>query len=140
MVDVPVLVREHLLTQAAVTALLGTNANSSIYAAPDMPQTFDAAKGPAIQIIRAGGLTHPEILELVEARIQLRVWADQQKYQLVSDVYGAVHDALHGLNGISLTDGTILSATEVTGPQEMTDPDTSWVTINSFYQVMARPN
>lgn len=140
MVDVAILIREHLLTQAAVTALLGTNANSSIYAAPDMPEHFDAEQGPAIQIIRAGGLTHPEILELVDARIQLRVWADQQKYQLVSDVYGAVHDALHGLNEATLTDGTILSALEITGPQEMTDPDTSWVTINSFYQVMARPN
>jgi hypothetical protein len=87
-----------------------------------------------------GGHSHPEIPELVEPIIHIRVWADQQKYKLASDVYGAVHDALHGVNEITLTRGTILSAIEAMGPTELTDPDSSWVMIDSSYQVMARPN
>lgn len=140
MVDAEDLIREHLLTQAGVVSLLGTNINGSIYAAPDLPEHYDAAKGPCIQLYRMGGHAHPEILELVEPIVHIRVWADQQKYALASRVYGAVHDALHGINEITLTDGTILSAVEAVGPTPATDPDTSWVMIDSSYQVMARPN
>jgi len=139
-VDVAVLVREHLLNQAAIVALLGTNLNGSIYAATDLPEHFDPKLGPVIQIFRSGGTSHTEITVLVTARVQIRVWADVEKYQLASDVYGAINDTLHGVTGITLADGVILSALEATGPQEMTDPDTGWVAVNSFYAVMARPN
>ena len=140
MVDVAVLIREHLLTQVTLVGLLGSNLNGSIYAACDLPAHFDPKLGPAIQIFRAGGLSDPEIISLVRARVQIRVWADQEKYQLAADVYGAINDALHGATGVTLPDGTILSALEATGPQEMTDPDTGWVSVNSFYAVIARPN
>jgi hypothetical protein len=134
------LIRQYLLTQSTVTNLLGTNKDGSIYAAPDLPEHYDAAKGPCIQLFRTGGMSHPEIPELVEPIVHIRVWADQQKYKLASDVYGAVHDVLHGVNEITLSSGTIISAIEATGPTELTDPDSSWVMVNSSYQVMARPN
>lgn len=140
MVDAALLVREHLLNQPAVVALLGTNLNGSIYAAADLPEHFDPKLGAAIQIFRSGGASHDEITVLVNARVQVRVWADVERYQLASDVYSAINDTLHGVTGVTLDDGTILSALEVTGPQEITDPDTGWATINSFYAVMARPN
>lgn len=140
MVDVANLVRAHLLNQTAVTSLLGTNLNGSIYAASDLPAGFDPKLGAAIQIVRSGGTSHGEITVLVTARVQVRVWADKKKYQLASNVYGAINDTLHGVTGVVLADGVILSALEATGPQEMTDPDTGWVAINSFYAVMARPN
>ena len=140
MVDVAVLLREHLLNQLAVTSLLGTNADGSIYALADLPEHFDPKLGPAIQIVRSGGTSHDEITPLVNARVQVKVWADVEKYQVASDVYGAINDTLHGVTGIALPDGVILSALESTGPQEMTDPDTGWSMINSFYAVMARPN
>jgi hypothetical protein len=140
MVNALVLIRQYLLTQATVTNLLGTNKDGSVYAAPDLPEHYDAAKGACVQLFRMGGTTHPEITELVEPIVHIRVWADQQKYKLASDVYGAVHDVLHGANEITLSSGTIISAIEATGPTELTDPDSSWVMINSSYQVMARPN
>jgi hypothetical protein len=140
LVDVAVLIREHLLNQAAVIGLLGTNLNGSIYCASDLPEHFDPKLGPAIQIVRSGGTSHDEITVLVNARVQVRVWADIEKYQLASDVYGAINDTLHGVTMVTLPDGVILSALESTGPQEMTDPDTGWVSVNSFYAVMARPN
>lgn len=138
MVDVNFLVRKFLLSQSSVTALLGTNLNNSIYSSSDLPEHFDPKLGPAIQIFRSGGSSHEEILPLINARIQVRTWADVGKKKLAATVYGSIFDVLHGATAV-FPEGTILSALEVTGPQEMTDPDTAWVAVNSFYTVMARP-
>ena len=141
MINVLVLIRQHLLNQSSVTSLLGTsNINGSIYATPDLPEHYDAAKGPCVQIFRTGGHSHVEIPDLIEPIVHIRVWADQEKYKLAADVYGAVHDVLHGANEVTLPSGTISYAYEAMGPTELTDPDSSWVMINSQYQVMARPN
>lgn len=140
MVDVNLLVRSFLLTQSPVISLLGTNQNGSIYCGFDLPEHFDPDLGPAIQIFRSGGQSHPEILPLVNARLEIKVWAAVERALLAAQVYGAMQDVLHGLTNKVLDDGEILSALEVTGPQEWTDPDSGWVTVNSFYAVMARPN
>jgi hypothetical protein len=139
MIDATVLLREYLLGQATVTALLGTNANNSIYCAYDLPEHFDPTLGPAIQIFRAGGHSHSEITVLVDARVQIRAWADVELYSTASDLYGAIHDVLHGLCGYTVVDGTIVRAQEASGPFEMTDPETGWVAMYAFYMVMARP-
>lgn len=140
MVDVPVILREYLLSQTSVTGLLGANTNGSIYAAADLPEHFNPALGAGIQIYRSGGLSNAEIPQLIRARIAIRVWADDEKYKQASDVYGSVFDVLQGATNLTLTKGTILSVEEVTGPAEMTDPDTNWVSVYGFYAVMARPN
>lgn len=140
MVDAALLVREYLLGQGAVTALLGTNANGSIYCASDLPEHFDPILGPAIQIFRAGGHSHDEITVLLDARVQIRVWADTEKYLQASQLYGAINDILHGACGLTVTDGTIIRALEADGPIEMTDPGTGWVAMYAFYTIMARPN
>jgi hypothetical protein len=139
-VDVAVLVREYLLGQTAVTSLLGTNKQRSIYAAYDLPEGFDPKLGPVIQLFRAGGKSHAEIDGLLYARLQVRTWADVEQYLVASNLYSALHDVLHGLTNTAVTDGTIKSALEVTGPQEMTDTETGWVSMYAFYAVMAAPN
>jgi hypothetical protein len=138
-VDAGVLVREYLLGQAEVTALFGTNANGSIYVAYDLPEHFSPTLGPAIQMFRAGGHSHPEIMSLLDARVQIRAWADVEEYTVASKLYSAIADVLHGLCGYTVADGTIVRAIEVDGPFEMTDPETGWVAMYAFYQVMARP-
>ena len=140
MVDANLLVREYLLGQTPVTALLGTNANSSIYCGYDLPEHFDPTLGPVIQIFRVGGTSHTEITVMVDARVNIRVWAAVEKGLLASKVYGAINDVLHGVCNFALADGTIVRALEVTAPQEMTDPETGWVAVYGFYAVMARPN
>src|SRR3954453_20281987 len=102
MIDIAVLIREYLLLQDPVISLLGTNLNSSIYAAVDLPEHFAPRLGAAIQLSRSGGIANPEITPLVTARLLLRIWADQDQYQRVSDVYGAVRDSLHGASNIKL--------------------------------------
>lgn len=140
MVDANLLLREYLLGQSEVTALLGTNINGSIYCGFDMPEHFDPALGPAIQLFRVGGRSHSEITVLADARIHIRVWAAVENAFLASKVYGAINDVLHGLCGYTVADGTIVRALEVTGPLEMTDPETGWVGVYAFYQVMVRPS
>ena len=135
MVDVNVLVGEYLASQSSVTSLLGTNLGGSIYYGYDLPEHFDPNLGPAIQLFRAGGSSHTEITVLVDARLQIRVWAAVEDAVLAAQLYGAIHDVLHGLTQTKLADGTIVRALEVTGPQEMT----GWVAVYAFYVVMARP-
>ena len=120
MVDANLLVREFLLSQSEVTALLGTNLNGSIYCGYDLPEHFDPTLGPAIQVYRIGGHTHTEIKALVDARMNVRVWAGPEQALLASEVYGAINDVLHGLCGAGVADGTIVRALEVVGPLEMT--------------------
>jgi hypothetical protein len=138
-VDASVIVRDYLLGCPGVTALLGTNANGSIYCAYDLPEHFDPKLGPAIQIFRAGGHSHDEITVLVDARLQIRAWADVERYSAAAALYGAINDVLHGVCGVATADGTIVRALEVDGPIEMTDPQTGWVSMYAFYTVMARP-
>ena len=92
MVDANLLVREFLLSQSEVTALLGTNLNGSIYCGYDLPEHFDPTLGPAIQVYRIGGHTHTEIKALVDARMNVRVWAGPEQALLASEVYGAIND------------------------------------------------
>jgi len=138
-IDACVLVREFLLGQSQVTTLLGTNPNGSIYCASDLPEGFDPKNGPAIQIFRVGGAAHGEITRLVDARLQVRAWADVEQYTLAATIYAAINDVLHGLCDFTLTDGTIVRAFEANAG-EMTDPDTGWVSSHAFYSILARPN
>ncbi len=140
MVDANVIVGEFLATQTPVTSLLGTNLGGSIYYGYSLPEHFDPTLGPVIQMFRVGGHSHPEIRVLVDARICIRVWAAVEDAEVAADLYSAIHDALHGLCDTTVTDGTIVRAKEVSGPLEMTDPDTGWVAEYAFYQVMLRPN
>jgi hypothetical protein len=139
LVDANLLIRDVLLAQTAVTSLLGTNQNGSIYCGYDLPEKFDPSLGPAIQVYRMGGKSHEEITSLVDPKLNVRVWADVGKALVASEVYGAVHDVLHGLCGAKVADGTILRSLEASGPFEMTDPETGWVAVYAFYQVMATP-
>ncbi len=140
MVDAAALAREFLLTLPTVTFLLGTNLNQSIYCSYDVPEHFNPKLGPIIQIFLSGGSSHPEILPLVNARVCLKVIADVERSTEAIAVYAAAQDGLHGTCNVALDEGYLMSALEITGPQEMTDPDTGWVAMQSFYAIKARPN
>jgi hypothetical protein len=139
-VDTGVLVRNWLLGQSVITSLLGTNAGSSVYAAPDLPKNFDPSLGPGIQVHVTGGPpAHPEILTIVDHRIQVRVWAGVDEYDAARNVYSLVRDLMHGACGVDLgANGFVIRCLEVTPGQDITDPDTGWATVLGFYQLMAR--
>jgi hypothetical protein len=136
-VDANLVIRQFLLSQASVTSLLGTNQNGSIYCGYDLPEHFDPTLGPVIQIFRVGGHSHDEIKPMLDARMCIKVWVSPENALEGSQVYGAINDVLHGLCGQSEAAGTIVRALEVTGPLEMTDPETGWIAVYAFYQVLA---
>lgn len=139
MVDANVIVGEYLSGQSGVTSLLGTNLGGSIYYGSSLPEHFDPALGPAIQLYRMGGRPHSEITVLVTARLCVRTWVAVEDAVLAAQLDGAIADVLHGLCGYTVTNGTIVTAQETSGPFEFTDPDTGWVGVYAFYQVMVRP-
>jgi hypothetical protein len=137
MVDVNALIRHLLLSSTAVTSLLGTNAGGSIYAGA-LPEHFDPALGPGIQLLAAGGSSHDEVDGLVDRRVQVRVWANVYQYELANQVFGAIHDSLHGQTNLSAGSfGKVVRALEASGPNHMDDPDTGWATVYGFFTVMA---
>lgn len=140
-VDANAVVGEYLATQTAVTSLLGTNQGGSIYYGSSLPEHFDPALGPAIQIYRMGGESHAEITPLSDVRVMVRVWTAPEDAGLAAQVYGAISDVLHGVCGASVSTGTIVCAQEGSGPFDMPpDPDTAWVAVYAIYKVTVRPN
>lgn len=142
MVNIGVLVREFLLAQSSVTDLFdgSTNPNGSIYAGSDLPEGFNPARGPGILLSLSGGVPPAEIPQIRIARLHVSACADQEEYAKASGLYAAINDVLHGATNVPLEEGYLLSAIEMQEPQEMSDPDTAWVYVYGFYQIMARPN
>lgn len=139
MIDTNIALRQWLLTFPAVTSLLGSNANNSIYAG-DLPEHYDPANGPAIQIFTSGGASDSEVTVLVRERKHVRVWAGTEQYDVARAVYGAIRDSIHGQSNIVLgapANGTIVTCNEVTSGQDVTDPDLGWATVVAFYEIRA---
>lgn len=138
MVDTNDIVRAWLLGVSSVTDLLGTNANESIYATPDLPEHFDPALGPVIQVFNAGGVPHGEIPPLVNDRKCLKVWGNFGKNKLVKSVFAACFDLMHGANMVTINGfGTITKCQFETMPQEITDPDTGWPFLQAYFNIEA---
>lgn len=138
MVDTNILLRDWLLSSTGITSLLGTNGNGSIYCG-DLPEHFDPLLGPGITIHSVGGVAHTEILSLVDERKQIRVWAGIEKYQLARQVYLAIKSLIHGQTSVDFgADGRVVRCIEAVPGQDVTDPDTGWATVLTFYQLMAR--
>lgn len=139
MVDPNALVVTWLRTIAAITALLpDRNGTKSIYAV-ELPPKFDPAAGPAITITANGGISNPEITTIIRPRIQIKIWGDVLAFEAVRAVYSAMYDVINGAGNITIPAvGVILSCCEVSLPQDLSDPDTDWATVVSFYELFAR--
>lgn len=138
MIDTILLMRQWLLTCSTLIALLSDrDGTKSIYCG-DLPEGVDPAQGPAIQLYIRGGTVHNDA-PIVTASIQIRVWAGKNQGLLARRVYGVLHDNIHGKNNIAVGSyGTVMACLcEVLG-QDVTDPDTSWATVASFYELQAR--
>lgn len=143
MVDARILVRMWLLAQSSITSALGlpnANPGSSIYAAPDLPKLFLPSVGPCVQIHSVGGPPpHPEILTVVDEKLQVRVWANKEQYTLARQVYAAVRDVMHGACSVDVNPhGFVIRCLEVMPGQDLSDPDDGYASVVGTYQLMAR--
>jgi hypothetical protein len=133
MVDPNLLVRQYLLQNSALLAMLG-----SYQVVGHLPEKFDPANGPIVVVNTEGGESHPEI-PIQTQRVKVRVWAGVNGFAVAREVYGVVHDWLHGQNDLDFGDlGTILASIETVTGQDITDPDTGWATVLAYYDVTVR--
>jgi hypothetical protein len=141
MVDTNILIRNWLLASTAITSLLGTNANSSVYCGPDLPEHFDPSLGPAIQIVGSGGIPQTDFQSFVDDIKTVKVWADVENYIEARAVYCAIQDLLNGATNQSFGMlGLVTRCMEVTAPQDSSDPDTGWACCHGRYQILASAN
>jgi hypothetical protein len=136
-VDHNLLIKELLDSTPAVTSLLG----SLGVRIGDVPEKFDPLNAPAtspcVTLCREGGDSF-ENAPIKTARMKIRVWAGKNQRLLANEVYGEICDALDGRNSVQLTGGFIIKCLESVGGQDLSDPDTGWATVLSYYEVTAR--
>lgn len=134
MIDPGKILRTWLLGSTGVTALLGTNADGSVYVG-DIPPKADPALGAFIQLMIDGGLPGSEIVVEADVRVMVKVWVQERKQQAAMRVYRAVYDVLHGQNMVDFgDDGRILVSQAVSFPQITADPDSGWVAAQGWFQ------
>ena len=125
MIDAGDAIRDHLVANAALYALVGVR----VYAERDVPPPGykPAASGPCVCVKVRGGLPHPSDA-LLEPSVQVKCYgADETE---ANQVYRALYGALH--NGGS---GVVRwGQCEVLG-QTLTERDTGWPFVLSFYKL-----
>ena len=137
MVDHNVLVLEQLNGYSPLTSILG----SFKAVAGQLPEKFDPetnpASSPIVVVCREGG-TPFENAPVKTARMKVDVWCGINQYLKANQVYAQVFAALNGITSIQLTDGFIIHSNEEVSGQDLTDPDTGWARVLSYYEVTAR--
>lgn len=142
MVDTNVLIRDWFLSKSAITNAIGTgNINGGIYVG-DLPESFDAALGPGITISTVSGPPqNPEIPTVVEERIQIRFWANEELWDVARQLYGLIFDLTVDSYMIDRGDKGFIIEFHITTPgQNVTDPDDGWATVLAFADITARSN
>lgn len=128
------LVRTYLLQDATLVSLLGGN---NIYGSK-LPEKYDPGVHPAVVLCAEGGTSHPEAPITID-RVKVQVWAGINQAVLARQVYEEIHNWLHSATSINLSpNGFIISSLEAVRGQDLTDPDSGWDTVVSFFQITAR--
>lgn len=134
MPDSSLLVKTYLLQDAALISMLGPFKVK----AGDLPAKFNPENGACVTVCAEGGQSHPEN-PTVKDRIKIRIWAGVDQYSLAHKIYEQVWLWLHGKNGINLPpDGFIIVSQESARGSDLTDPDTGWATVVTFYEITSR--
>ena len=123
--DTNAIIREYLVNQATLTAVVGTR----IY----IPRLPENATLPAIGFMTRGGDSTPYIPGIVTPSIQFDCWDDNAIG--AREVYTALYDVLQGIQmqtvTVSGTDYTILSAIEEVQGQDLVDAE-----IPNYFRVL----
>lgn len=115
LVDAERLVRDYLAAQADLSALV----QGRVYVGVIPPQPT----WPLVRLWRVGGAPRwPQWLD--PARIQIEAWADLAQYEQARTVARTAQAALQLLKGHQ-TLGTVTGVDQVTGLQNLPDPDSA---------------
>ena len=138
MVDHNQVLRDYLGSVSALTSLLG----SFGVVAGQLPEKFDPdatpASSPCVVVNREGAGTPFETSAIVTARMKVRTWCGMNQYQKAAQVDAQIFEALALVNGVTVASGTIIKSIPNAVGNDITDPDTGWATVLSYYEVTAR--
>jgi len=128
--DTNSIVRAYLVTDAALTALVGTR----IYC-PRLPEN---ATLPAISFFTRGGTSTPYIPGIPSPSVQFDCWADNSID--AREVYRALYDALQGIQNIATgtTQGIISAIEEVQGMDLVDVEIPNYFRVLTFFSIMVR--
>jgi hypothetical protein len=144
MVDANILVASFLrITDAnnklnPPTLLPVRGTTGSIYTV-DLPEEFDPTLGPAVVVASRGGISNPDLSQIIRRRMQVDVWGAPDQYKLVGAAYAALYDWAHSKDNVTINNvGTLMVFNELVPPQDLSDQDTGWVHLVAFYELVAR--
>jgi hypothetical protein len=133
--DTNAITRAYLVTQAALTALVG-GASPRIHC-PSLPE---GTVLPAISYFTRGGGSTPYIPPIVEPSVQFSCWADNPI--TARQIYGKLYDALQGIQNIAVTIGAttyyILSAIEEVQGQDLQEEIPNYFRVLTFFRIKIR--
>jgi hypothetical protein len=139
MIDANIAIRNYLLTQTALTALVGTR----IYAplkkdtkavVPDLPVGTTL---PAVTFIIRGGTSTPYTPGITEPSFQFKCF-DNDPID-ARTVYRALYDSLQGIQNVTVGTYHILSAIEEVQGQDLQDPVIpNLYYVLTFFSIMVR--
>lgn len=94
---------------------------------------FRPEDGPWIVISIRGGTAHAERV-WIEPSMQVRIWAGVNEPDIARARYLQIFDLLDGVNNRDFdTDGYVIGCYEQQQGQDITDQDTGYATVNSFF-------
>jgi len=121
MQDTNTILRSYLLTQTALTNLIGVGVNARIYC----PRVPDVGVLPCISLFRRGGKVYPAAPNMQEVSFQIDCWANDSSF--ADQICGAVEDSLNCKNNIVVIVNSntyyISDIIEETLPQSLQDID-----------------
>lgn len=126
MLDILASIRAYLADQPGLTAHTG-NAGQRIYAGPNLPPEYSPADGAGILLnIRGGGQDYTSLV--LSPSVQFRTYGPTMKAALAADraLYDVLNDAACW---------PIKEARLETPGQPLTERDTLWPFVLSFYQL-----
>jgi len=124
--DILSAIRSYLADQAGLMAHTG-NAGERIYAGPDLPPEYSPANGAGILFnLRGGGQDYTSLV--LSPSIQFRTYGPTMKAAIAAD--RALYDALNDAQCWPIK----IARLDVPG-QPLSDPDTRWPFVLSFYTI-----
>lgn len=105
-----------------------------------LPSNYENTQ-PALLITRRGGIPNPYI-PVVQTDLIIKCYGGASSFAQAEQVYRALRDRLHGNENVNETtaSGAIVTAEETGMGQPITDPDTGWPHVLTYYLVAVRPN
>ena len=106
---------------------------------PDTGDGFQPSDGPWIVVNVRGGLSETEA-PIIKPSLQVRVWADQDQFDIARSRYLEIYDLIQGQQIDLDVDGRVIACSEDQQGQDVVDQDTGFATVIAFFTLQCCPS